>query len=260
METIDEKQARKFIELIEMQLKKDFETIRLIPSPSNVKGRNYEIAVKEFFESRLGGLYDFHTRCSLLDSQLKALTLLSIKENEFDIAAVHKTAPSVLHSVLRKVIWIEYDTVAFITSVKQTLSPSFLEEDLEKYQKVNQLQFFEDEYEFKIKHIMTPFTLRKPMKILFYYEGGLSQKIVNNLKEMKGAWDILEIVSKDTLLMNKNLPIAKPFLRKENTQAEGILKFAPNSLSYLLFFLSASIPIRVGLGTSRLLFNLLRTC
>jgi len=244
----DKEKARAIVQSIEGRLRDEFASIREVIINPNVKGQAYELKVNEFFESYFGGRYDFHVRCSLLDSKLKAFTILSPAENEFDVVAVHKTALPRIVLDMGASAFIPYDAVAFIISIKQTLSLPALERDLDKYQKVSQLPFSE------LGPALTgKYTIERPMRVLLYYEGGLSNSIVDKLSEMRQVWDILENVSEDTFITNDNLPFTKPLAKEKS-----LLTFKEHSLGMLMLFLSVSIPHPLGLDTGKLLFNLLR--
>ncbi|MCK4405690.1 MAG: hypothetical protein KAV43_04215 [Hadesarchaea archaeon] len=244
----DKEKARAIVQSMEGRLRDEFARLRKVIFNPNVKGQEYELRVKEFFEPYLMGVYDFHVRCSLLDAELKAFSIFSQVENEFDVVATHKIASPRLVLKTGTSAFVPYDAVAFVISVKQTLSLPALEKDLDKYQKVGQLPFSKLGPALEGKY-----TIERPMRVLLYSEGGLSNSVLGKLLEMKQVWDILENVSEDTLITNDNLPFTRALAKKEPS-----LEFKEHSLAMLMLFLSVSIPSPLGLNTGNLLFNLIR--
>jgi hypothetical protein len=100
-----------------------------------------------------------------------------------------------------------------------------LRKDLEKYQKLSQLPFSQQGVS-----VGGDYTINRPIRILLYYEGEISEKILETLIENKTSWDMLENISGDLFIANDNLPLTKRLV-------EGpILLSRGNSLSFCCFF------------------------
>lgn len=205
---IDSKEAKQYLEVIEVQLKNKFKEIRSQKYCPNTKGYDYEDVLKTFFEFYLSGGFEFFTRVGILDNQLKVNKILKPIENEFDVVAIYKK--SVPRIVMHRSV--PYDSVAFITEVKQTLTLQTLKDDLAKLDKLSKLPNPNNRVGMCSNYrVFSGFELGRPMRILFYYE--LKAKIEKVFDLLEGvyakSWDICIILSEDIVFLNSTLPYVR---------------------------------------------------
>lgn len=197
-------EAIKLLEAIDETLRNRFNELREKHFNPNTKGYEYEMALKEFLESYLSGLFDFHVRVPLIDFELEAPSIFSSGENEFDVVSTYKTALPKIIFKAGETPYIPLDSVAFVVEVKQTLTSSVLQHDLEKMEKLNKLK---TSNRFGVT-ISGAYAVEKPLKILFYYESEMPvTKAVEMLNSHTNAWDFMLILMDDIVFGNPNLPV-----------------------------------------------------
>jgi hypothetical protein len=202
---IDSKEAEKLLDAIEEQLKTSFEKIRNEKYNPNTKGYDYEKTLQEFCNDYLNGGFDFQIRVGVLDSELQANTIFDPKENEFDIVATYKNAvPKLVHHHL-----VPYDSVAFVTEVKQTLTLPNIEKDLAKLEKLSKLPISNNRGGlYADRRIFQGYRINRPLRILFYYEAKAKPDKVYKLLEGSFAksWDLCIVLKEEVILLNSTLP------------------------------------------------------
>lgn len=229
-------------------LKGDFEKIRGIHYNPNVKGGDYEKIVNKFLEAYFSGKYTLYMRCSLLDTELKIHDVFSPAENEFDVVATHKRITPQIVIDRNGSVTVPYDATAFIVEVKQTLTITNLSKDLHKYKKLGKVNFSD-----MGPIISGNFTVEHPFKVLFYYEGNLTEKMIDKLIKSRKHWDILISFKPDILIASGELPLTKKL-----TKAEPIAIYNQYCLAVMLYYLPATLPTPLGGNTANLIFNLLK--
>jgi hypothetical protein len=239
------------VEAMGAETKGRFESIRNQYYNPNVKGGCYEKVVRGFLETYLGGRFSFHERCSLLDTQLRISEVFSDAENEWDVVGTYKnTIPSMVLEREGAPI-ISYDAVAFIVAVKQTLTQNHLEKDLDRF---HRLSFIE--YEKPSTSIGGNATVDHPLRVLFYYEGTVTQEQLMELVIQHSSWDVAISFKGESFIANSEL-----FLTKHLTGSSNKPLFKPSSphvLPWLILYLTACTPQPLRRDTSGLLFNLLK--
>ena len=225
----------KILDGIEKGLKNKFEFIREQTFNPNTKGGEFEKILKRFFESYLSGLLDFHVRVSLIDTELDAFTVFSSGENEFDVVATFKTTVPKIVLELESTAFLPYDSVAFVTEVKQELSKTALENDLKKLEKLTKLKTSEKRFGVLITG---NYTIKRPLRILFYYESRIAQETMYELLvNYMNAWDFVIILKDNMLLGNSCIPsIGKRF------DTEKPMSFDRYVLLFLMLLTSQSLP------------------
>lgn len=218
---VSEKEAKRLLGAIEKQLSNRFDEIRSEKYNPNTKGFDYEIVLKDFFNSYLNGGFDFLIRVGVLDVDLKVKSVLKAKQNEFDVVAIYKNAiPKLVYQRL-----VPYDSVAFIAEAKQTLTLTTLKADLQKFSKLEELKV--DSYRLHLLpriHAVGmehPF-LERPLRMLFYYEAKAKGEKVHQLLcgELGRFWDICVIFKKNVVLLNSTLPLVKTIKKPEHYNQE----------------------------------------
>ncbi|MCL5949332.1 MAG: hypothetical protein M1490_02505 [Candidatus Bathyarchaeota archaeon] len=200
---IDNKQAIEILTKIEEQLIIKFDKLRKQKYNPNTKGYDYEEIVKQFYEDYVGGAFDVQIRMGILDAELKALSVFSSGENEFDVIGTYRTAvPRIVHQRL-----VPYDSVAFIIEVKQTLTINKLKDDLAKLCKLKELRTNKQRFNFNTW--FPPNLLWRPTRVLFYYEARANRDKVCDLLEKSEAWDLCIVLKDNNVLMNSTIPSMK---------------------------------------------------
>jgi hypothetical protein len=230
---IQRDEAIKLLDTIEEQLKTKFAELRDQRYNPNTKGYDYEEIVKEFFEAYVGGAFELLIRVGLLDVELKVLSVLKPSENEFDVVALYKNAvPRLVQHRL-----VPYDSVAFIIEVKQTLTLPNLEADLLKLSKLDELQITPERI-CSNTGFFTQYQLKRPIRLLFYYEVQADmEKVYETLSgKYANAWDICVILTENVVFTNSTLPFVK-----QNWTADYFSQSPNHALTKAMFFTCAFI-------------------
>lgn len=212
-QSIEPEEAEKLLIAIETQLKNRFCEIYEQKYNPNMKGHDYEKILAKFFEDYLGGAFDFLVRVGVLDMELKVNSVLTPKENEFDVIAIYKNAIPKL--VQHK--FVPYDSVAFITEAKQTLTTTNLKKDLLKFKKLSKLKVANNRPNiFSSSNYFADYKVKRPIRFLFYYEKKAdTKKIIEILEGENGKfWDVCVIFKENIALLNSTLPYVKQQFEK----------------------------------------------
>lgn len=242
-------QAVKLLEAIDESLRNKFHELRGKHFNPNTKGYEYEGALKDFLESYLGGVYDFHVRVPIIDFNLEVYSIFNTKkgENEFDVVSTYKTAVPKIILKAGATPFIPYDCVAFIVEVKQTLDSSALEKDLKKLDKLAKLKLGE---RFGVM-IGGKFNVRRPLRILFYYESEIADATaLKMLSNYGNAWDLMTVFMDDLVFANPQLPMI---------EVDRILISHRHPLLQLMFVTTVSLPYPPIVNAWSLFHNILRT-
>lgn len=210
---VNSDEAKKLLDPIEKQIENRFDEIRNRVYNPNTKGFDYEEILRQFYDDYLGGPFDFLLRMGILDVELKVNSVLKPRENEFDIIAIYRNAiPRLVHNRL-----IPYDSVAFITEVKQTLTSKYLRHDLEKLSKLDALKLNVDRFGVLRSQGWIP-EIERPIRILLYYESALSLdkvwEILDN--EYVKSWDIFVILKENITAGNSTFRYVGEWCRNKN--------------------------------------------
>ncbi|HML03608.1 MAG TPA: DUF6602 domain-containing protein [Candidatus Bathyarchaeia archaeon] len=202
---IEPSEAKTLLDAIETQLNNSFQAIRNLKYNPNTKGYDYEGILKKFFEDYLGNAFEFLTRVGVIDNELKMNSTLISGENEFDVVAIHKNA--VPKIVINR--FVPFDSVAFITEVKQTLTVENLESDLIKLGKLSLLKVSDRS---QIGNLPSNFNIekmRRPLRLLFYYEQKADFEKVKRLLEVdyKESWDLFVVLTQHLVICNTTMPL-----------------------------------------------------
>ncbi|MHA1609439.1 MAG: DUF6602 domain-containing protein [Candidatus Njordarchaeales archaeon] len=232
------------------------ELIELRANP-NIKGQDIELAVKEFMETYLGSIFDFHNRVALVDSEGKYYEVLSPSENEFDVVATYRTAVPRIVIKIDTIKYIPLDAVAFIIEAKQNLTKESLEHSLQKFSKLSKLPISRERISVALRGPNTLDTTYIPKIILSIHKKISDESLASLLATYRNSWDIITItsigsenVSNSILILNSKLPIVK---RKE-MQYIALKGFALTRLMCLLLTL---LPLPLCVNASSFFFRYL---
>jgi hypothetical protein len=205
--------------MIDKQLRNRFQEIYDRKYNPNTKGFDYEKILGEFLQGYLGGAFNFQLRVGIIDNEMKVNSVFKKTENEFDIVATYKNAtPKIVYQRL-----IPYDSVAFIIEAKQTLKldKKHLINDLEKFDKLNNLIVATHRVSGQYPAVSNPFKLNRPLRILFYYEQKADvNKFFNILVQFRKAWDLCIILDENRIVLNSTLPYFQHIIRKRYPKAK----------------------------------------
>jgi hypothetical protein len=239
---IDAKVAADLLDSIERTLTIEFEKISHLKYNPNTKGSDYEEVLSTFLKKYLNGAFDFFTRAGVLDDECIINNHLKEASNEFDIVAIYQDAvPKVVFE--RRLV--PYDSVAFIIEVKKSLTLPYVKNDLEKFEKLNNIRISQ-------KHNQS--LLNRPLRALFYCESQIDIAELNKLLiEKELSWDICTILDKNVVIINRNLPINKMVFKSQEHIWEG-----KNPLLKGMYFTCTSTNVDISKGW-RLYWNLFRS-
>lgn len=181
---------------------------------SNTKGDAYEETFKQFLESYFEGSFDVRTKVALIDAELDCFDSFDYihGEDEIDVVGLYKQAvPKIVFetdSSAGSMQWVPYDGVALVAEVKNKLTKSSLDSDLDKLEKISKLKLSEDRF---ISPQPTWLTIDSPVRCLVYDECSISDDALEDLlKNNLSSWHMVLIASTDVLILNgTNLPFGK---------------------------------------------------
>jgi len=213
-------------------------SVNTITNP-NTKGYDYEDIVEEFFKKYLGNFFDFYRRVPIYDANLEFRKLFKDEENEFDLVAAYKNAlPKIVMSIHKRAV-ISYDAVAFVTEVKQTLTKPHLENDMDKLRRLSLLKLGQNVF---IPPIRTPFSLARPLRILFYFEREIDEKLLwGSLVKSEHWCDFLVIADENKVFLNRHLPITKQIVADLKRQPESSVLQPTHALMKLMYYLTMTV-------------------
>jgi hypothetical protein len=234
------------LEKIAKKFKDGFGSIRENHYNPNTKGYDYEETVEEFYKKYLGNFFDFYMRVPIYDANLEFRKLFRNEENEFDVVATYKNAlPKIVMEIHKRQV-IPYDAVAFVTEVKQTLTKPHLESDMDKLRRLSLLKLGQNVF---IPPIRTQFSLARPLRILFYFERKVNEKLLwNSLAKSEHWCDFLVVADEDKVFLNRQLPITKQIVSNLKKQPESAVLEQTHALLKLMYYLTMTIryPILVN--------------
>lgn len=236
IQMVNKKEALDLLEEMEKGLKGEFLSLRNKNFNRNKKGYEYEKILTAFLESYLNGLCEFHVRVPLFDNELESLSLFPSDKNEFDVVATFNTAIPKIIFKAQGTSFIPYDAVAFVVETKKAVTKSALESDLDKFERLSKLKT--GKTRFGITSIGGKYTIKRPLRILFYYEKDINETTMFNLlKKYEKSWDLVVILEENFLIGNQALPTIG-----SRMDVKTHMTFNRFPLLYLMFFTTTSIP------------------
>jgi hypothetical protein len=238
---------------MDRQMLQQFETNREALYNQNTKGGNYEKIVGKTLETYLGTQFDFYYRAQLIDMRMEYLNVFSVGQNEFDVVAAFKTASPRLVLKIEDTPWVPLDSIAFCVEVKQDATTSSVESDLGKLGLLDKLPRSPNRVGVSLGG---NFNIQRPLKILFYYERKIDwNKLDSLLAQQIEHWDMVIFLKEDFSFLNPSLPVAKIV---RDSGASKLKEFQQHSLLFLLFVVTASLPVPMSVSTLDTFLNILR--
>jgi len=227
------------LDRIEKSLENDFKLIRGTYYNPNSKGYDYEDTLAEFLKKYLGNFFTFFIRVPIYDEKIDSENIFTAKENEFDVVATYNNALPKTVFEFRKRRFVPYDATAFIIEVKQTLTKSNLNKDLEKLRKLSMLKLGGNVY---IPSIKTPFSIGRPARILFYYERKMKDKLLwDTLAKSRDWCNFLVVCNENKLVLSPHVPIVKQIVNDLGASPNRSVLEQSHALLKLMYYLTMSV-------------------
>jgi len=207
---MSDKHREELLEALQEQLRSEYEDLRGIHA--NSKGDQYERRLSKLIERYVGGQYDVRTRAALIDSEGESFEQFDFQtgEEEIDLVAVFKQSnPQIVFETGNEepLSWVPYEGLAFLCEVKSALTKSALEADLDKLEKVRQIeQAGDDRFG---PNVGGEYTIEEPLRCLVYDSAQIADDTLEDiLSDRLAEWDLVLIAEEDTLILNADLPMA----------------------------------------------------
>jgi hypothetical protein len=254
------KQAESLYKTFEGQIKNNIEGFKHLNYNPNTKGADYEEVINDLLTAYLGPRFDFYTRAQIVDREMKYTNLFKGKAKEIDVVGTFKSSIPRFVLKAKKSVIIPYDAIAIISEVKYVLNIENLNEDLEKFKKLDQLNPSEDRL---IIPLTSPNTRAdKPFRLLVYFKTPKAlDGVMNLLARYIDFWDAVFLVDKEEVLFNGNLPFMI------GLEAEGKVKYPPStdvkivnwsyaSFMFLLRVITRTVPIPIAVDVMSTLLHI----
>lgn len=205
------------IKAIEGQIKNNIKGFEYLTYNPNTKGADYEKVICDLLNAYLGSRFEFYTRAQIVDREMKSTRIFQRGFREIDVVGIfNTTAPKIVLKAGHSVI-IPYDAIALLAEVKSVLNKERLTEDLQRLEKLMQLKVFENRFPIKkiigINEKVFGFPEMRadiPLRLLMYFKTPKDNTIRDELlNRYSGVWDIVFLVDKEEIILNKDLPFAK---------------------------------------------------
>jgi hypothetical protein len=140
------KQAESLFKTFEGQIKNNIEGFKHLNYNPNTKGADYGEVIYDLLSVYLGPRFDFYTRAQVVDREMKYTNLFKGRAKEIDVVGTFKTSIPRFVLKAKKSVIIPYDAIAILSEVKSVLNIKNLNEDLEKFKKLDQLNPSENRF------------------------------------------------------------------------------------------------------------------
>lgn len=206
------------LDKVQSQLDSDWDDIRDLKA--GAKGTHYERKLKKFLHQYYGNIYDIRTKTAVIDPDGECFDIFDFTgDDEYDVVASFKQSnPKIVFETgeePEKIPWVPYISAAFIIEVKSSLTKQALEGDLEKLNKLTQLDpTIEDRFDL---NMTGGYTIDQPLKCLVYDRESIAEETLNELLEDHlEDWHLVLIVEEDTIILNSRLPFAQSLIPASN--------------------------------------------
>jgi hypothetical protein len=245
---------------------------------NNTKGAAYEKALKEFLLEYFEGIYQIETRTAVVDGDMKCFDIFEAGESELDVVATFKQAVPGVVFQSSDMMWVPYDGVAFICEVKSQLTKPALESDMEKLEKVSELDIVVSRFDrntarSKLTSWESGETIRRdisvdhPLRCLVYDEESISPNfLMDYATKNTELWDIILIVDEDMILLSPELPFVEGWYERidfggssfDISDAMPDVLVLPDGLVWFILLISLSVPRPLPFTTAPALLGLVQ--
>jgi len=258
------------------QLEHQWSRLRELESDDSARGSSYETVLKDLLQLYLSGRFDILSNCSVMDSNLACFDEFGNgAENEVDVVGLFSQASPRIILEEYDISWVPLEGVAFICEVKSRLDKGRLQSDIEKLEKIRNLEQ-EPEDRFGTK-ISGDFTIDHQLHCLVYDRSSISDDTLNEILAGNDAWDLVLLVEDDTLIVNQTLPAVRYLqamamasqIKNPEDEIDGPRRLIPpgeenascislgNGLAWFLLTIPVSIPVPLGVTTAESLLQLI---
>jgi hypothetical protein len=208
----------------------------------------------------LGSRFDFYTRAQIVDSEMQYTKILQGGASEIDVVGTfNAAAPKIVLKVGDHAI-IPYDAIALLSEVKSVLTKTNLENDLNKLKNIMQLKLFPNR--FLPKEVLGFVGKRAdiPFRLLVYFKTSIDDAVIEELlSQYSDVWDVVFLVDKEELLINRVLPFVKSLfdvgLPDRNPDKE-FLPWTDAPFMILLTMITRTIPVPVAVDVMTTLLKI----
>jgi hypothetical protein len=192
---------------------------------------------------------------------MKYTSLFKGKAKEIDVVGTFKTATPKIVLKARKTVIIPYDAIAILSEVKSVLNNKKLNEDLEKFKKLAQLNPSKNRFLPNPPLDSTEMREDKPFRLLVYFKTPIDfAEIEHLLTSYIDFWDAVLLVDKEEILLNRNLPIIKRLDASEGLKDKARdMKYQHweyASFMLLLLAITRTVPIPAAVDVITTLFGI----
>jgi hypothetical protein len=255
------KQAEALHKTIEGQIKNKIEGFKYINYNPNTKGAGYEQVISDLLNAYLGSRFDFYTRAQLVDREMQYTRIFQRGAREVDVVGIfNTTAPKIVLKAGKHVI-IPYDAIALLSEVKSVLNKKYLEEDLEKLEKIMQLKIFDKRFLPKDPLGFKDMRADIPFRLLIYFKTSIDNTVMEDLlTRYSDFWDVVFLVDKEWIILNRNLPFVKSLYNDVGLPDSSpdkkfqIWTYAPFMI--LLAVITRTIPLPAAVDVMSILSNI----
>lgn len=242
------------IKTIEGQIKNNIEAFKYLNYNPNTKGADYEKVICDLLNTYLSSRFEFYTRAQIVDRGLKHRRIFQRGFREIDVVGTfNTTAPKIVLKAGHSVI-IPYDAIALLAEVKSVLNKKRLTEDLQRLEKLMQLKVFENRFLIKkiigINEKVFGFPEMRadiPLRLLIYFKTPKDNTIMEGLlNRYSGVWDIVFLVDKEEIILNKDLPFVEALFKvgmPDRTPNSKFIIWGDIPFLMLLVAITRTIPI-----------------
>lgn len=242
------------IKTIEGQIKNNIEAFKYLNYNPNTKGADYEKVICDLLNTYLSSRFEFYTRAQIVDRGLKHRRIFQRGFREIDVVGTfNTTAPKIVLKAGHSVI-IPYDAIALLAEVKSVLNKKRLTEDLQRLGKLMQLKVFENRFLIKkiigINEKVFGFPEMRadiPLRLLIYFKTPKDNTIMEGLlNRYSGVWDIVFLVDKEEMILNKDLPFVEALFKvgmPDRTPNSKFIIWGDIPFLMLLVAITRTIPI-----------------
>lgn len=246
---------------------------------NNTKGASYENALKNFLLEYFGGVYKIETRTAVIDAEMKCFDLFTSGESELDVVATFQQAVPGIIFQSGSMKWVPFDSVAFICEVKSEITKPSFEDDIEKLEKVNDLNIAVNRFGQNTARtqlldmnsgdiVKRDLSVEHPLKCLVYDKKSISAEFLMEYATKNiEKWDLILIVEEDLILVSPELPFVDGWYSRTSVTGDQDIKISelmpdvlvlPDGLIWFILLISMSIPRPIPFTTTPALMGLVQ--
>jgi hypothetical protein len=191
----------------------------------------------------------------------KAIAVVISTHPQVDVVGTFKSSIPRIVLKAKKSVIIPYDAIAILSEVKSVLNIENLNEDLEKFKKLDQLSPSEDRFIPNPPLLSSATRTDKPFRLLVYFKTPKAlDGVMDLLTRYIDFWDAVFLVDKEEVLFNGNLPFIKMLEAKGGFKYPSpdvkIVKWPYASFMFLLRVITRTVPIPIAVDVMSTLLHI----